>query len=112
MWGCRTLEAVLSARLQEYSEARSITTVIPLDNPLASDEPELLAMSPEQAEDTQLCVLVQSLLPCQLVLLWTPRAPLRSIFYIFLRRCTGPAAAEMLPLSQLCTCAASCSRVR
>lgn len=50
----KTLEAVLSARLQEYSEARSITTVIPLDNPLASDEPELLAMSPEQAEDTQL----------------------------------------------------------
>lgn len=47
---------MLSARLQEYSENRSIATVIPLDNPLASEEPELLAMSPEQAESTQLCV--------------------------------------------------------
>lgn len=50
----RALEAVLSARLQEYSENRSIANVIPLDNPLASDEPELLSMSPEQAEATQL----------------------------------------------------------
>ncbi|KAK9801401.1 hypothetical protein WJX73_006338 [Symbiochloris irregularis] len=50
----KALEAVLSARLQEYSENRSIANVIPLDNPLASDEPELLSMSPEQAEATQL----------------------------------------------------------
>ena len=41
---------------QEYAENRSITSVVPVDNPLTTDEPELLQMSPEQAEDTQLCV--------------------------------------------------------
>ena len=42
--------------MQEYAENRSITSVVPVDNPLTTDEPELLQMSPEQAEDTQLCV--------------------------------------------------------
>lgn len=40
--------------VQEYAENRSITSVVPVDNPLTTDEPELLQMSPEQAEDTQL----------------------------------------------------------
>lgn len=40
---------------QEYAENRSITSVVPVDNPLTTDEPELLEMSPEQAEETQLC---------------------------------------------------------
>ena len=39
---------------QEYAENRSITSVVPVDNPLTTNEPELLQMSPEQAEDTQL----------------------------------------------------------
>lgn len=39
---------------QEYAENRSITSVVPVDNPLTTDEPELLEMSPEQAEETQL----------------------------------------------------------
>ena len=43
--------------LQEYAENRSITSVVPVDNPLTTDEPELLEMSPEQAEETQLCAL-------------------------------------------------------
>ena len=51
-----TLEAQLSRKLSEYAENRSITSVVPVENPLASDEPELLEMSPEQAEATQLCV--------------------------------------------------------
>ena len=42
--------------MQEYAENRSITSVVPVDNPLTTDEPELLQMSPEQAEDTQLYV--------------------------------------------------------
>ena len=42
--------------VKEYAENRSITSVVPVDNPLTTDEPELLQMSPEQAEDTQLCV--------------------------------------------------------
>ncbi len=41
--------------MQEYAENRSITSVVPVDNPLTTDEPELLEMSPEQAEETQLC---------------------------------------------------------
>lgn len=41
--------------VQEYAENRSITSVVPVDNPLTTDEPELLEMSPEQAEETQLC---------------------------------------------------------
>ncbi|CAK0783750.1 hypothetical protein CVIRNUC_006949 [Coccomyxa viridis] len=49
-----SLEAQLSHKLQEYAENRSITSVVPVDNPLTTDEPELLQMSPEQAEDTQL----------------------------------------------------------
>ena len=50
-----SLEAQLSYKLAEYSENRSITSVLPVDNPLATDEPELLEMSPEEAEGTQLC---------------------------------------------------------
>jgi len=49
-----SLEAQLILKLQEYSENRSITSVLPVENPLASDEPELLQMSPEEAEGTQL----------------------------------------------------------
>ncbi|CAL5222723.1 g5127 [Coccomyxa viridis] len=49
-----SLEAQLSYKLQEYAENRSITSVVPVDNPLTTNEPELLQMSPEQAEDTQL----------------------------------------------------------
>ena len=49
-----SLEAQLSQKLQEYSENRSLTSVLPVENPLASDEPELLEMSPEEAEGTQL----------------------------------------------------------
>lgn len=41
-------------KLQEYSENRSITSVVPVENPLASAEPELLELSPEEAEGTQL----------------------------------------------------------
>jgi len=49
-----SLEAQLILKLQDYSENRSISSVLPLENPLASDEPELLQMSPEEAEGTQL----------------------------------------------------------
>lgn len=49
-----SLEAQLRHKLQEYAENRSITSVVPVDNPLTTDEPELLEMSPEQAEETQL----------------------------------------------------------
>lgn len=48
------MENQLIMKLQEYSESRSITSVVPVENPLASDEPELLEMSPEEAEGTQL----------------------------------------------------------
>ena len=50
---CRTLEAALSFRLQEYAENRSITNVIPLDTAQFSAD-FLLDMSPEQAEATEL----------------------------------------------------------
>ena len=49
-----SLETQLILKLQEYSENRSITSVVPVENPMASDEPELLEMSPEEAEGTQL----------------------------------------------------------
>ncbi|KAK9819583.1 hypothetical protein WJX72_000010 [[Myrmecia] bisecta] len=49
-----SLEAQLSYKLQEYAENRSITSVVPVENPLTTHEPELLEMSPEQAEETQL----------------------------------------------------------
>ena len=55
-----SLESQLILKLQEYSENRSITSVVPVENPLASDEPELLEMSPEEAEGTQLCVHIQA----------------------------------------------------
>ena len=47
---------LLSYLIQEFGDNRSITSVVPLDNPAADDEPDLLALSPEQAEETQLCV--------------------------------------------------------
>ena len=50
-----SLEAQLSHKLAEYAENRSITSVVPVCDPLTTDEPELLEMSPEQAEATQLC---------------------------------------------------------
>ena len=53
---CRTLEAALSMRLQDWAENRSITSVIPLDTSAASAD-FLLDMSPEQAEATELCAL-------------------------------------------------------
>ena len=40
------------------SACRSLTSVVPVENPLASSEPELLEMSPEQAEQTQLKLAV------------------------------------------------------
>ncbi|KAK9838477.1 hypothetical protein WJX81_001623 [Elliptochloris bilobata] len=49
-----SLEAQLSHKLAEYAENRSITSVVPVCDPLTTDEPELLEMSPEQAEATQL----------------------------------------------------------
>ena len=50
-----TAEVLLSYLIQEFGDNRSITSVVPLDNPAAADEPDLLALSPEQAEETQLC---------------------------------------------------------
>ncbi len=50
-----SLEAQLSHKLAEYAENRSLTSVVPVCDPLTTDEPELLEMSPEQAEETQLC---------------------------------------------------------
>ncbi len=52
-----TAEVLLSYLIQEFGDNRSITSVVPLDNPAAADEPDLLALSPEQAEETQLCAL-------------------------------------------------------
>ena len=51
------------AAAQEYAENRSITSVVPVDNPLTTNEPELLQMSPEQAEDTQLWASLPSCCP-------------------------------------------------
>ena len=65
-WGLQ-MSALL---LQEYAENRSITSVVPVDNPLTTDEPELLQMSPEQAEDTQLYV------PC-----WHPQRTCSSVAF-------------------------------
>lgn len=58
-----SLEAQLSHKLAEYAENRSITSVVPVCDPLTTDEPELLEMSPEQAEATQLCAPCCSSLP-------------------------------------------------
>ena len=50
-----TLEAALAYRLAEYAENRSLTAVVPVENPgLAAAEPELFDLSPDQAEATQL----------------------------------------------------------
>ena len=45
---------MLSLRLQDWAENRSITSVIPLDSSDAGAD-FLLDMSPEQAEATELC---------------------------------------------------------
>jgi len=58
-----TAEVLLSYLIQEFGDNRSITSVVPLDNPAAADEPDLLALSPEQAEETQLCALLLSPVP-------------------------------------------------
>ncbi len=50
-----TLEAALAHRLADYAENRSLTAVVPVENPgLAAAEPELFDLSPDQAEATQL----------------------------------------------------------
>ena len=50
-----SLEAALAHRLAEYAENRSLTAVVPVENPgLAAAEPELFDLSPDQAEATQL----------------------------------------------------------
>ena len=48
-------ESAFLHRLAEYADNRSLTSVVPVDDPLAAAaEPELLEMSPDQAEATQL----------------------------------------------------------
>jgi hypothetical protein len=50
-----TLEAALAHRLADYAKNRSLTAVVPVENPgLAAAEPELFDLSPDQAEATQL----------------------------------------------------------
>ena len=44
--------ASLSLKLYEFVETYGITSVIPVRNPHDTAEPELLGMSPEQAEET------------------------------------------------------------
>ena len=49
------MEAALAHRLADYAENRSLTAVVPVENPgLAAAEPELFDLSPDQAEATQL----------------------------------------------------------
>lgn len=45
-------EAVLVYKLHEYVESRGIASVVPVATPNDTSEPELLGMSPEQAEET------------------------------------------------------------
>ena len=45
-------ETNMSLKLHEFVETYGITSVIPVKNPHDTDEPELLGMSPEQAEET------------------------------------------------------------
>ena len=49
-------EALLSYLIQEFGDNRSITSVVPLELPADALEHDhhLLALSPEQAEETQL----------------------------------------------------------
>lgn len=50
-------EALLSYLIQEFGDNRSIASVVPLEIPAAVlESADLLALSPEQAEETQLCV--------------------------------------------------------
>lgn len=45
----------MAHRLADFAENRSLTAVVPVDNPvLAAAEPELFDLSPDQAEATQL----------------------------------------------------------
>lgn len=52
--GPSSAEALLSFLVAEFGDGRSIAAVVPLQARLAALEPELLGLSPEQAEDTQL----------------------------------------------------------
>lgn len=52
--GASSAEALLSFLVAEFGDGRSIAAVVPLRARLAALEPELLGLSPEQAEDTQL----------------------------------------------------------
>eukprot|EP00887_Chlorella_sp_A99_P002016 scaffold18.g2016.t1 len=45
-------EAELASKLQYYLDGRSISTVVPVATPNDTSEPQLLGMSPEQAEET------------------------------------------------------------
>jgi len=47
-------ETLLSFMVAEFGDGHSIAEVVPLRARLAALEPELLGLSPEQAEDTQL----------------------------------------------------------
>mmetsp|Transcript_1370 Transcript_1370/g.4082 ORF Transcript_1370/g.4082 Transcript_1370/m.4082 type:complete len:433 (+) Transcript_1370:323-1621(+) len=52
--GVKSSEALLSFLVSEFGDGRSIAAVVPLQAQLAALEPELLGLSPEQAEGTQL----------------------------------------------------------
>lgn len=52
--GPSSAEALLAFLVAEFGDGRSIAAVVPLRARLAALEPELLGLSPEQAEDTQL----------------------------------------------------------
>lgn len=45
-------EALMAYKLREFIEGRGISSVIPVSQPNDTQEPELLEMSPEQAEET------------------------------------------------------------
>ncbi|KAL4447172.1 hypothetical protein ABPG77_007205 [Micractinium sp. CCAP 211/92] len=46
------VEQVMAFRLHEFGDARGIASVVPVNNPNDTSEPQLLSMSPEQAEET------------------------------------------------------------
>jgi hypothetical protein len=45
-------ETLMQLKLHEFVETYGITSVIPVGNPHDTSEPQLLGMSPEQAEET------------------------------------------------------------
>ena len=45
-------ESQMAQKLNEFVETYGITSVIPVRNPHDTSEPQLLGMSPEQAEET------------------------------------------------------------